>query len=111
MGTSSVIGGSTLTAPLQRTSILSMMISLLSVKLSPELLPMLLITTKHPLNMLLLTKLPQFMNHQKPDLLADLEEGEITGVEITEHQDQDRSEPTNLARPENEKDNPMQECE
>ena len=110
--TSSVIGGSTLTAPLPRTSTLSMMKSLLSVKLSPELLLTLLITTKHLLNTLLLTKLPQFMNHQKPDQLADLEEGEITGVEITEpDQDQDRSEPTNLARPENEKDNPMQECE
>merc|ERR1711913_176392 len=56
--TSSVIGGSTLTAPLPRTSTLSMMKSLLSVKLLPELLLTLLITTKHPLTMLLPLLLP-----------------------------------------------------
>merc|ERR1719245_2047543 len=96
---SSVIGGSTLTAPLLKSFILSMMTLLLSVKLSLLRPLMLLVLTK-----LLLMKLLLFTSPQKPDLLADLVEGEITGVETTQQdQDQDRSSnPTNLARSENE---------
>merc|ERR1712154_318630 len=102
--TSSVIGGSTLTAPLLKSFILSMMTLLLNVKLSLLRLPMLLVLTKHQLIMPLLMKLLLFTNPQKLDLLADLVEGEITGVETTEEdQDQVRSSnPTNLARSENE---------
>merc|ERR1712117_489185 len=98
------VGGSTLTAPLLKSFILSMMTLLLNVKLSLPRLPMLLVLTKHQLIMPLLMKLLLFTNPQKLDLLADLVEGEITGVETTEEdQDQDRSSnPTNLARSENE---------
>merc|ERR1711892_994758 len=79
--TSSVTGGSTLTALLPRNSILSMMKLLLSV-----LVPM-----KHQLTMLPLMKLPQFTNHLRPDLLVDLEDAEITDVETTElDPDQDK---------------------
>merc|ERR1711942_204731 len=80
---SSVIGGSTLTAPLLRIFTLSMMTLLLNVKLLMELL--------------------LFMNPQKPDLPVDSVEGETTGVETTElDPDQDKPTLTNLARPENE---------
>merc|ERR1712106_974473 len=90
--TSSVTGGSTLTSPLPRNSILSMMKLLLSVKLLQELLLMrVLVPMKHQLTMLPLMKLPQFTNHLRPNLLADLEDAEITDVETTElDPDQDK---------------------
>merc|ERR1719233_2539389 len=86
---SSVIGGLTLTAPLLRNFTLSMMRLQLNAKLLLELPPMLLVPMR-----LLLTKLPLFTNHQKPGLPVDSVEGEITGVEITElDQDQDKPKP------------------
>merc|ERR1712106_822270 len=76
--TSSVTGGSTLTAPLPRNCILSMMKLLLSVKLLQELLLMrVLVPMKHQLTMLPLMKLPQFTNHLRPDLLTDVETTEL----------------------------------
>merc|ERR1712086_677731 len=90
--TSSATGGSTLTVPLQRIFTLSMMKLLLSVKLLQELLLMrVLVPMKHQLTMLRLMKLPQFMNHLRPDLLADLGDAGITDVETTElDPDQDK---------------------
>merc|ERR1719370_2637178 len=91
---SSVIGGSTLTAPLLRNFTLSMMRLLLNAKLLLELPPMLLVPMRLLLTMPLLMKLPLFTNHQKPGLPVDSVEGEITGVEITElDQDQDKPKP------------------
>merc|ERR1712086_160767 len=88
----SVTGGSTLTAPLPRNSTLSMMKLLLSAKLLQGLLLMrVLVPMKHQLTMLRLMKLPQFTNHLRPDLLADLEDAGITDVATTElDPDQDK---------------------
>merc|ERR1712106_562381 len=91
--TSSVTGGSTLTAPLLRSSTLSMMKLLLSVKLLQELLLMLLVLMKHQLKIMLLMKLPQFTNHLREDLPEDLEEDETTGEETTELDPEDKYNP------------------
>merc|ERR1712038_1917524 len=91
---SSVIGGSTLTAPLLKNFTLLTMKLLLNAKLLLELPPMLLVPMRLLLTMPLLMKLPLFTNHQKPGLPVDSVEGEITGVEITElDQDQDKPKP------------------
>merc|ERR1712128_205577 len=77
--TSSVTGGSTLTAPLPRISTLSMMKLLLSVKLLQELLLMrVLIPMKHQLTMLLLLHLLA-TTLWREDEAGELEAAEITG--------------------------------
>merc|ERR1712123_543363 len=77
--TSSVTGGSTLTAPLPRISTLSMMKLLLSVKLLQEQLPMrVLVPMKHQLTMLLLLLLLE-TTLWREDEAEDLEAAEITG--------------------------------
>merc|ERR550519_285088 len=100
---SSVIGGSTLTAPLLRNFTLSMMRLQLNAKLLLELPPMLLVPMRLLLTTPLLMKLPLFTNHQKPGLPVDSVEGEITGVEITElDQDQDKPRPHQPCQTQNE---------
>merc|ERR1719483_701833 len=77
--TSSVTGGSTLTAPLPRISTLSMMKSLLSVKLLQELLLMrVLVLMKHQLTMLLLLHLLA-TTLWREDEAEELEAAGITG--------------------------------
>merc|ERR1712055_407237 len=71
---SSVIGGSTLTAPLLKNFTLSMMRLLLNAKLLLELPPMLLVPMRLLLTTPLLMKLPLFTNHQKPGPPVDLVE-------------------------------------
>merc|ERR1719290_607161 len=78
--TSSVIGGSTLTAPLLRIFTLSTMKLLLNVKLSVELLLMLLEHTKPPLIMLLLM-LVLGPTRRKVAEAEGLETGEIIDAE------------------------------
>merc|ERR1719312_802155 len=73
---SSVIGGSTLTAPLLRIFTLSMMRLLLNVKLLLELLLILLIIMKHLLTMLLLVIILWREGQEE-----GWEEGGITGEE------------------------------
>ena len=76
---SSVIGGSTLTAPLLRIFTLSMMRLLLNVKLLLELLLILLIIMKHLLTMLLLLLLVIILWREGQE--EGWEEGGITGEE------------------------------
>merc|ERR1712106_1090000 len=77
--TSSVTGGSTLTAPLPRISTLSMMKLLLSVKLLRELLLMgVLVPMKHQLTMLLL-QLLRATTLWREDEAEELEAAGITG--------------------------------
>merc|ERR1712123_260680 len=77
--TSSVTGGSTLTAPLPRISTLPMMKLLLSVKLLQEQLPMrVLVPMKHQLTMLLLQLLLE-TTLWREDEAEDLEAAGITG--------------------------------
>merc|ERR1712128_292023 len=77
--TSSVTGGSTLTAPLPRISTPSMMKLLLSVKLLQELLLMrVLVPMKHQLTMLLLLLLLA-TTLWREDEAEDLEAAGITG--------------------------------
>merc|ERR1712154_272940 len=77
--TSSVIGGSTLTAPLLKIFTLSTMKLLLNVKLLLELLPILLITMKHPLTTLLLLKLLLVTTVWMEEEGGGWEEGGTTG--------------------------------
>merc|ERR1711892_973441 len=77
--TSSVTGGSTLTAPLPRSSTLSMMKLLLSVKPLQELLLMrVLVPMKHQLTILLLLHL-LVTTLWREDEAEELEAAEITG--------------------------------
>merc|ERR1711892_1650576 len=107
--TSSVTGGSTLTAPLLRISTLSMMKLLLNVKLLQELLQMLLVLMellfKRNMQLLLTTlnmkklllKLFQFMKllllmNQKSDHQGSWEEEETTGEETQEEAGEEQGE-------------------
>jgi len=89
--TSSVTGGSTLTAPLLRISTLSMMKLLLNVKLFQELLLMLLAVTMLLLQIILLVQVLIPMRMLK-DLPEDLEITETTDAEEVAKSDVEISE-------------------